>query len=151
MTDQKSLTVSREINASADAIFDVLTLPQRHAEIDGSAMIVSDDRTQRIQAVGDTFTMNMHAESQGGDYQMENHVIAYVPNKVVGWAPGKAGEGPGGWTWVWTLEPQGPGSTDVTLTYDWSDVTDKELLAVFPAVPETALEESLNRLAAAVA
>ena len=72
MTDQKSLTVSREINASADAIFDVLTLPQRHAEIDGSAMIVSDDRTQRIQAVGDTFTINMHAESQGGDYQMED-------------------------------------------------------------------------------
>lgn len=65
MTEQ-TITVSRTINASADAIFDVLTLPQRHRDFDGSGMIVSDDRTQRLQAVGDTFTMTMHHASQGG-------------------------------------------------------------------------------------
>lgn len=151
MTKDTSITVTRTINAPAVEIFDVLTLPQRHHEIDGSGMIVSDDRTQRIQAVGDTFTMNMHHESQGGDYQMENHVIAYVPNQVVGWAPASPGEKPFGWTWVWTLDSEGPDSTDVTLEYDWSDVTDKNLLGNLPAVPKAKLEESLNLLAAAVA
>lgn len=151
MSDQMNVTVSRVINASANDLFDILTLPQRHRDVDGSSMIVSDDRTQRIQAVGDTFTMNMHHESQGGDYQIENHVTAYVPNKVVGWAPAAVGEEPSGHTWVWTLDPQGPDSTEVTLTYDWSAVTDKDLLAHLPAVPKPALEESLNLLAASVA
>ncbi|MDO5535352.1 MAG: SRPBCC family protein [Propionibacteriaceae bacterium] len=150
MTDT-TITVSRTINAAADAIFDVLTLPQRHRDFDGSGMIVSDDRTNRLASVGDTFDMNMHHESQGGDYQMRNHVTAFVPNKVVGWAPAAPGEEPFGWTWTYTLEPQGPESTEVTLTYDWSEVTDKELLGSLPAVPKPALEESLNLLAATVA
>lgn len=148
---EQNITVSRTINASADTIFDVLTLPQRHRDFDGSGMIVSDDRTQRLQAVGDTFTMNMNHESQGGDYQMENHVIAFVPNQVVGWSPAAPGEEPFGWTWVYTLDAEGPESTNVTLTHDWSAVTDKELLGSLPAVPKPALEESLNLLAAAVA
>ncbi len=150
MSEQTNITVSRVINSPANEIFDLLTLPQRHRDFDGSGMIVSDDRTQRIQAVGDVFTMNMHHESQGGDYQMDNHVIAYVPNQVVGWAPANAGEEPDGWQWVYTLTPQGPDATEVELSYDWSRVTDKNLLAMFPAVPEAALEDSLNRLAAAV-
>ena len=114
-------------------------------------MIVSDDRTQRIQAVGDVFTMNMHHESQGGDYQVENHVTAFVPNKVVGWAPAAPGQEPFGWTGTYTLEPQGLDTTDVTMVYDWSGVEDKQLAAGLPAVPKPALEESLNLLAAAVA
>ncbi len=151
MTDDKNLIVSREIDASADVIFDTLTLPQRHRDFDGSGMIVSDDRTQRIQAVGDVFAMNMNHASQGGDYQMENHVIAFVPNKVVGWAPAAPGQEPFGWTWVYTLEASGPDATLVTLTYDWAGVEDKHLAASLPAVPKPALEESLNLLAAAVA
>lgn len=150
MTDTQ-LTVSRVVDAPADAIFDLLTLPQRHREFDGSGTIVSDDRTQRIQAVGDTFTMNMNAEAQGGDYQMKNEVIAYVPNKVVGWAPENVASGASGWTWVYTLEPQGPEATQVTLTYDWSSVEDKKLASIFPAFDKDTLEDSLNQLAAAVA
>lgn len=150
MTAQ-NITVSRTINASADALFDVLTLPHRHRDFDGSGMIVSDDRTQRIQAVGDVFAMNMNHESQGGDYMMENHVTALVPNQVIAWAPARQGEEPLGWTWTYTLEQQGPDQTEVTLAYDWSAVEDKKVAAIMPAVPKAALEESLNLLAAAVA
>lgn len=150
MTDAK-IAVTREIAAPAHEIFDLLTLPERHRDFDGSEMIVSDDRTQRIMSVGDTFDMNMNHESQGGDYQMRNHVIAYVENKVVGWAPASPGEEPFGWTWVYTLEPQGPDSTEVTLTYDWSGVEDKKLAATLPAVPKESLEKSLDLLAAAAA
>lgn len=151
MTDDRKLVVTRTIDAPAERVFDLLTLPERHQEFDGSGMVRSDDRSQRIQAVGDVFTMNMHHESQGGDYQRENHVVAFVPNKVVGWAPAKPGTEPMGWRWVYTLEPQGPDATDVTLEYSWEDLEDKRVLAMMPVVPKPALEESLNLLAAAVA
>lgn len=151
MSDEKKISVSRVIDASAYEIFDVLTLPERHKEFDGSGMVVSDDRSQRVQAVGDKFTMNMNHESQGGDYQMDNHVVAFAENQIVGWAPARPGEEPGGWKWVYTLDALGPDSTEVTLTYDWDAIEDKEMLAMFPAVPEASLEESLNLLAAAVA
>ncbi len=38
----------------------------------------------------------------------------------------------------------------MTLTYDWSKVDDPKLLPLFPVVSEEQLDESLNRLAAAV-
>ena len=73
-----------------------------------------------------------------------------VENKIVAWKPAKPGEQPGGWEWVYTLEPQGSEATKVTLTYDWSEVTDAKLKARFPMIEKHALEESLGNLASAV-
>ncbi|HHV20228.1 MAG TPA: polyketide cyclase [Propionibacterium sp.] len=151
MSEENQIVVTRTIDAPSDALFDLLSLPARHKEFDGSGMIVADDHTQRLSAVGDTFTMNMHHESQGGDYQMENHVVTFVDNQLIGWAPARPGEKPAGWKWVYMLKAKSSHVTDVTLTYDWANVEDPELAAMFPAVPEKALEESLNLLAAAVA
>ena len=146
------ITVSRSIDASASEIFDVLTLPARHKELDGSGFIVSDDRTDRITATGQVFTMNMQGPHMGGEYQTDNHVICYSKNSLVAWKPAPAGTEPPGWEWVWELAPQGSDATDVTLTYDWGQVTDKELLQKvhFPLVSEAQLEDSLGRLASAV-
>ena len=68
------------------------------------------------------------------------------------WQTAPAGTEPKGWEWMWELEPQGQDSTLVTLTYDWSKVTDKQLLQKvhFPLVPQHDLEESLEKLAGAV-
>ena len=149
---EQQVSVSRVIAAPPEAIFDVLTDPARHSEIDGSGMVQSDDKTQRIQKVGDVFTMNMHAEHMGGDYQTDNHVVAYDPNKLVGWKTAPAGTEPKGWQWVYRLEDNGSGSTDVSLTYDWTAVTDPELLEknLFPMVSEEQMEESLAKLASEV-
>ena len=122
MAQENKITVQRTIDASAKDIFEVLTNPERHAELDGSGFVRSDEKTDRIQAVGDVFTMNMHHESQGGDYQRENHVVAFVPNKVVGWKTAPAGTEPPGWEWLWELQDQGSDATEVTLSYDWSAV-----------------------------
>ncbi|MTB72559.1 polyketide cyclase [Arsenicicoccus sp. MKL-02] len=153
MTDDKKITVQRTIDASAKDLFDVLTLPSRHAEIDGSGFVRSDSKADRITANGQVFTMNMHGDHMGGDYQTDNHVTGYVDNKLVAWQTAPAGTEPKGWEWVWELEPQGQDSTLVTLTYDWSKVTDTQLLQKihFPLVPQHDLEESLERLAGAVA
>ncbi len=152
MSDDKRITVSRTIDASAADIFNVLSNPQRHAELDGSGFIVSDDKTDRITATGQVFSMNMEGDHMGGEYKTDNHVVGYDENKLLAWKTAPAGTEPPGWQWVWELKPQDADSTDVSLTYDWSAVTDKDLLkkVSFPLVSESELEDSLGRLAAAV-
>ena len=152
MAQEQKITVQRTIDASAKDVFEVLTNPERHAELDGSGFVRSDEKSDRIQAVGDVFTMNMSGDHMGGEYQTDNHVSAFDPHKMVGWKTAPAGTEPPGWEWLWELEPQGPDSTLVTLTYDWSKVTDQALLdkVGFPLVKESQLEDSLARLAAAV-
>lgn len=150
--DEKKITVTRTIEASADAIFDVLTNPKRHPELDGSGFVRSEDQGDRITATGQMFTMNMEGDHMGGEYKTDNHVTGYARDKLVAWQTAPAGTEPKGWEWVWELEPKGQRETEVTLTYDWSKVTDKEFLQKisFPLVPKDALENSLQRLSEAV-
>lgn len=149
---ETNIKATRTIDAPAAAIFKVLSNPERHAQIDGSGMVRSDDVSDRITGTGQVFTMNQHWDKLGGDYQTENHVVGYDENKLLAWKTATAGTEPPGWEWVWELTPQGPDSTEVSVTYDWSAVTDKDVLkrVSFPAVPQEDLESSLENLAAAV-
>ena len=154
MSEDTKITVSRLIDASAKDIFRVLSDPQHHARIDGTGMIRSDEKTDRITKTGQVFRMNMHNE-RFRDYQMDNLVTGYAENKLLAWAPGMVGYNdgqPGGWTFAYELEPQGPDATAVTLTYDWSGVTDKGILKTlsFPVLTAAQLETSLANLAEAV-
>jgi uncharacterized protein YndB with AHSA1/START domain len=152
MSDDKSITVSRRIDASTAEVFDVLTNPERHAELDGSGFVISDEKSDRITGTGQVFRMNMTGDHMGGDYQTDNTVTGYDANHLVAWQTAPADTDPPGWEWVWQLEAQGSDATEVSLTYDWGKVTDQELLKKisFPLVDERALERSLDNLAAAV-
>lgn len=152
MTDEKKIVVERLIDHPAAEIFNLLGNPQRHTEIDGSGFVVSDEKTNRIQQVGDVFTMNMNGPHMGGEYKTDNHVTGFIENKLIAWKTAPAGTEPPGWEWMWELEPQGADQTLVRLTYDWSKVTDQDLLKKvhFPLVSKEQLEDSLNNLAAAV-
>ncbi len=147
------LTVDRVIDAPAKEIFKFLSNPANHAQLDGSGMVQSDEKTDRITAVGQVFTMNMFWDKLGGEYQTENHVVGFDPNKLLAWKTAELGKDPAGWEWVWELEANAPDSTKVSLTYDWSQVTDKEVLRriSFPVVESHQLEGSLGKLAQAVA
>lgn len=151
MADDK-ITVERTIQASSDRVFDVLSNPERHQEIDGSGFIRSDAGTNRIQGTGEVFTMNMSGDHMGGDYQTENTVTGFEPNRLIAWQTAPAGKEPPGWQWVWELESQGSDETLVRHTYDWSGVTDQQLRdrVGFPLVSEAQLEDSLTRLDQAV-
>ena len=153
MSTDTSITVQRTIDAATPEVFDVLSNPERHAELDGSGFIVSDEKTDRITATGQVFRMNMSGDHMGGDYQTDNTVTGYDANHLLAWQTAPADTEPPGWEWVWELEAQGSGATDVRLTYDWSKVTDPEILkkVTFPLVTREQLDETLNRLAAAVA
>lgn len=151
MTDETQLTVSRSVNASAPDIFDLLSNPDHHAQIDGSGFVRSAEKAQRLQEVGQVFRMNMSGDHMGGDYQTDNHVVGYDKNKLLAWKTAPADTEPPGWEWVWELKPTGSDSTDVSLTYDWSAVTNEQILQKvrFPLVSAEQLEDSLATLAAA--
>jgi uncharacterized protein YndB with AHSA1/START domain len=151
MSDEAKVTVERTIAAPVDAVFDVLSNPNRHQELDGSGFIRGVDHADRIQEVGQVFTMNMHGSHMGGDYQTDNHVSGYAKDKLLAWKTAPAGTEPPGWEWLWELDSQGPNQTLVRHTYDWSKVTDKQLLqkVKFPMVSEDQLADTMSRLDAA--
>jgi uncharacterized protein YndB with AHSA1/START domain len=150
MTHDKQITVSRTIDASAQEIFAILSNPERHVELDDSGFVRSDEKSNRIQKVGDVFTMNMSGDHMGGEYQTDNHVVGYSENSLLAWETAPAGTTPPGWEWVWRLEQQGPDQTLVTHTYDWSglDPADEMRQAKARAMTSAKLEGSLDRLAA---
>lgn len=146
---ENKVVVSRTIEAPAQVVFNVLTNPAEHVKMDGSGFIRSVEHGDRISHVGQVFTMNMEGPHMGGEYKTDNHVSGFADDKLIAWKTAPAGTEPKGWEWMYELEAQGPKETLVTLTYDWSKVTDKELLRKvnFPLVKESGLEESLAKLA----
>ncbi|MBA2463460.1 MAG: polyketide cyclase [Nocardioidaceae bacterium] len=151
MTNDNSITVQRQIPASAREIFDVLSLPSRHPELDGSGFVRSVEQADRITSTGQSFRMNMTGDHMGGDYQTDNHVTGFQQDQLLAWKTAPADADPPGWQWVWTLKPESSDVTQVSLTYDWSQVVDPEILSKvsFPLVSQRELEDSLNNLAAA--
>jgi uncharacterized protein YndB with AHSA1/START domain len=132
MTDDefKPVAVSRRISAPAHTIFEILASPARHPDFDGSGMLRQAVTTSTVSGAGDVFVMKMYY-SELGDYEMNNHVVEYEPDRRIGWEP-EAGRGhpragmsgPGGarsgHRWSYQLIPDGPDATIVTEIYDCS-------------------------------
>ena len=153
MSESTSVTVERVVEAPVDRVFEVLSNPEKHHKLDGSGFIRGVDHADRIQSVGQTFTMNMDGPHMGGEYKTDNHVTGYAKDKLLAWQTAPAGTQSPGWEWIWELESKGPNETLVRHTYDWAKVTDKDLLrkVKFPLVTEDQLADTLGRLAAEAA
>lgn len=135
-THDKHVAVSRRIGAPAHDIFEILANPVRHPELDGSGMLRGAVSTTMISGVGDVFVMKMFF-SELGDYEMNNHVVVYEADRLIGWEP-EAGRGhrdaapPGqaetrwGHRWIYQLTPDGPDVTIVTEIYDCSRAPEDE-------------------------
>jgi hypothetical protein len=138
MTDDEyqPVTVSRRICAPVRDIFQVLANPVRHPEFDGSESLRGAGSSAVISGVGDVFVMKMYYPHLG-DYEMNNHVVEYEPDRRIGWEPA-AGRGhpnadpdnPDGarWgqRWSYQLTPDGPDATVVTEIYDCSRAPEEE-------------------------
>lgn len=152
------MSATRTLTASAAAVFDVLADPSRHAGIDGTGWVTSAVDTLRIAAVGELFRMAMfHPDHPDGGYETVNEVTAHDEPRVLAWRTGYVepvtGELRfGGWWWRYDLTAVAPDRTEVTLTYDWSDVgpEPREYLT-FPVFADGHLERSLEHLAGLVA
>jgi len=117
MAKERSVSVSRLINAPAETIFDILANPARHAEIDGSGTVRGAKQTEpeRLK-MGAKFGMKMKLVVP---YDMRSTVVEFEENRLIAWAHfGKH-------RWRYELEPVDD-ATMVTETFDWST-------SVFPA------------------
>jgi hypothetical protein len=134
--DYRPVAVSRRIGAPAHDIFQVLANPVRHPEFDGSESLRGAVSTAVISGVGEVFVMKMYFPHIG-DYEMNNHVVEYEPDRRIGWEP-EAGRGhpalaagspkPARWghRWTYQLIPDGPDATVVTEIYDCSRAPEEE-------------------------
>jgi uncharacterized protein YndB with AHSA1/START domain len=125
---QGVVSVSRRIDASASTIFGILADPARHPEIDGSGSVQTGGDSAVISAVGDVFVMKMHFPHLG-DYEMNNLVVEYEPDRRITWEPAPGRGHPRandddptaerlGHRWSYSLTPEGSEATTVTETYD---------------------------------
>jgi uncharacterized protein YndB with AHSA1/START domain len=104
---QRQVSVSRVINAPAQAIFDVLADPTKHSIIDGSGTLVGAKSNPPRLFLGAKFGMQMSFHAT-----MRNKVVEFEEGKQIGWRH------IGQHVWRYELEPV-EGGTKVTETFDW--------------------------------
>lgn len=153
MTEQ--LQSRRTIEAPPAAVFAVLTDPARHQETEPGDWVRDAIDPQPLTTVGQVFGVEMFLAELGGAYQMWNQVSDLQPDRAIAWRPGsKDDDGEiryGGHEWRYDLAPAADGATDVTLTYDWSDMPQdiRDSIGQMPPFDESFLAASLDSLAAA--
>lgn len=136
-------SATREINADAATIFELIADPSRQPEWDGMDNLVEAAAGQRVHAVGDVFVMRIHL---GVD--RHNRVVEFEEGRQIAWLPSEPGGMPPGHLWRWQLEPVRDGVTRVTHTYDWTNLHDENRLGRARRTDEAALMGSIDRLAA---
>ncbi len=145
MADQV-VSVTRVIHASPAAIFEVLTDPARHGEIDGSGMVQKvRGESQRLE-LGSTFGMDMKFAGLL-PYRITNTVVEFEQNALIAW------QHFGKHRWRYELEPvDGGTSTKVTESFDWSTATSPKAIELmgYPKKHPANMEATLERLAAVV-
>lgn len=137
------VSVSREVAAGAGEIFALIADPAAQPRWDGNNNLAEAPDGQRVRAVGETFTMTITR----GDVR-ENHVVEFEENRRIAWRPSEPGQNPPGHLWRWELEPLDPSRTQVTHTYDWTQLRDEKRLAKARSTTPDKLHASLDRLAA---
>lgn len=141
---EQMVSVSRVIAATPEAIFDVLTDPARHGEIDGSGTVQNlRGESDRLE-LGSKFGMDMKMGFV--PYRMTNTVVEYDENRLIAWCH------PGKHRWRYELEPvdgdEGP-ATKVTETFDWSTSVIPKVIELmgYPKKHPANMEATLERLA----
>jgi uncharacterized protein YndB with AHSA1/START domain len=141
--DVRVVTASREIGAAVGEIFELIADPAQQPRWDGNDNLSEASAGQRVRAVGDVFTMTL----TGGQVR-ENHVVDFEEGRRIAWRPADPGQAPPGHLWRWELEPTDSSSTQVTHTYDWTQLTDEGRFRRARATTADMLRASLDRLAA---
>lgn len=144
--ETRSVSVSREIAASPERIFEVIADPTMHHVIDGSGTVRTAKGDPRQLTLGDKFSTNMHMFVP---YRMRNTVVEYEKDRLIAWAH------LGKWRWRYELESVGTDQeprTLVTETFDWGP-SPAGLYITMTGAPERnrkGMEKTLARLDAFV-
>ncbi|HEY4536271.1 MAG TPA: SRPBCC family protein [Enteractinococcus sp.] len=142
MTEQRIVKATRTINAPAAKIFELIADPARQPEWDGNDNLAVAPEGQRITAAGQEFTMELtNGQSR------TNYVVEFEEGRRIAWNPAPTGEQPRGHLFRWELHPVDDTTTEVTHTYDWTELTDESRFERARSYTKDALLSSVNRLA----
>ena len=137
--ENKIVSVSKLVPASAEQIFELLANPEMHPVIDGSGFVIAVSSAPKRLSQGATFGMSM---KRGVPYKMTNTVVEFVEGKQIAWRHF------GGHVWRYILEPT-TGGTTVTEQFSYgtskSPLTLK--LAGYVKGNEKAIKQTLANLA----
>lgn len=141
----------RRVSAPASRVWELVSHPQGHVQIDGSGMLEAAIDATPLTAVGDIFDMAMDREPLGdvplGKYRTRNWVTRIEPPGLIEWATNLHGnDEPIGHRYGWVIEPVTATECDVTNYTDWSQVP-ADWRAAWPIVPLSMLEQSVENLA----
>lgn len=141
MTDQRIVSATRTINAPAAEIFELIADPARQPEWDGNDNLAEAPTGQRITGSGQDFTMQLtNGQSR------TNYVVEFEEGRLIAWNPAPTGATPRGHLFRWELQPVDDNTTEVTHTYDWTQLTDESRFERARSYTEAALLNSVNRL-----
>jgi hypothetical protein len=147
------ISATRRIAAPASKIFQIVSSPDGHIQIDGSGMLEASPGAKPLTAVGDTFDMDMDRTPLNDipnlvKYNVRNTVTQFVPDRLIEWTVGSADRPPLGHVYGWQIEPVSDTECDVTNYCDWSGVAQRHLdRRPWPVVPVEMLENSVDNLA----
>jgi hypothetical protein len=152
MTVQR-VSASRCIQASAHALFEIVSNPEGHVRIDGSGMLDAAPDARPLTAVGEVFDMEMDRTPLNDipglvKYTVRNTVTQIVQDQLVEWTIGGIDQPPFGHVYGWKLDAVSDSETNVTNYCDWTNIT-PELRARrpdWPIVPVEMLEQSVAKL-----
>ena len=140
MSKNRSVSRTRLIHATPEAVFDVLSDADKHVLIDGSGTVHKAKFGNPVRLVlGSEFGMHMKL---GVPYRIQNTIVEFESNRLIAWRH------MGGHRWRWNLEPAN-GGTMVTETFDWSTSRSPIMLelAMYPRRNAKSIEKTLARLA----
>lgn len=141
----KQVSASRVIAAPAEKIFELLTDPARHGEIDGSGTVRGSSMTgpPRLE-MGSKFGMKMRIGPV--PYGIKSKVVEFEQDRLIAWCHfGKH-------RWRYRLEPLDDGRTKVTETFDYSTAAVPKAIELmgYPKTHAANIDKTLELLDAAM-
>jgi len=146
------ISATRRIAAPASKIFQIVSSPDGHIQIDGSGMLEASPGAKPLTAVGDTFDMDMDRTPLNDipnlvKYNVRNTVTQFVPDRLIEWTVGSADRPPLGHVYGWQIEPVSDTESDVTNYCDWTGIPQEAReRRPWPVVPVHMLEQSVENL-----
>lgn len=134
------------IDAPAEVVFEQIADPAKQPDWDGNDNLRESESGQRVHAVGDVFVT---ITTRG--HERHNHVVEFEEGRLIAWRPAESGAQPFGHLWRWEVRPLDDDRTEVTHTYDWTDLTDESRFPRARATTSERLQASVDRLARVVA
>jgi hypothetical protein len=146
------MSATRRIAAPASKLFQIVSSPAGHVQIDGSGMLEAAPDAEPLTEVGDTFDMDMDRTPLNDipglvKYKVRNTVTQFVPDRLIEWTVGSADRPPLGHVYGWQIEPVSDTESDVTNYCDWTGIPQEAReRRPWPVVPVHMLEQSVENL-----